>query len=130
MKGETVKTHEVQRKHASVLVVASLFVILLPLAGGASAARGEGAGPPPKKAGESGQGERAARGRVIPDDLELLRDVEFGKGGERTLKLDILRPKKAPAEPMPVILYIHGGAWRAGSKNDMPGLCFPLAREG
>jgi acetyl esterase/lipase len=130
MKGKTMKSHQVQWNHAGVLVAAGVLAFLLLLAAGISTARGEEAGPPPKKAGEPAQRERPARGRVIPDDLELLRDVEFGKGGERTLKLDILRPKKAPAEPMPVIVYIHGGAWRAGSKNDMPGLCFPLAREG
>jgi len=50
-------------------------------------------------------------------NIELLRDVEFGKGGDRPLKLHILRPKKPPAEPMPVLVWIHGGAWTTGNKD-------------
>lgn len=53
----------------------------------------------------------------VPDTVELVRDVEFGKGGGRPLKLHIIRPKDAPERPMPVITFVHGGAWRAGNKN-------------
>jgi acetyl esterase/lipase len=73
---------------------------------------------------------KAARPRVVPEDLELIRDVVYGKGGDKELKLDILRPKQPPAEPMPVVVYIHGGAWRGGSKAGMPGLCNRLAQQG
>jgi acetyl esterase/lipase len=73
---------------------------------------------------------KAKAPRVVPDDLEFLRDVEYGKGADTSLKLDILRPKKPPAEPMPVVVYIHGGAWKGGSKAGMPGLCTALAQSG
>ena len=33
----------------------------------------------------------------VPDDVQLLKDVAYGKGGGRPLTLDILRPKKLPA---------------------------------
>jgi acetyl esterase/lipase len=82
------------------------------------------------KAGAAKAAEKAKAPRVIPDDLELIRDVEYGKGGDVSLKLDILRPKKAPAEPMPVVVYIHGGGWKGGSKNNMPGPCTVLAQRG
>lgn len=52
-----------------------------------------------------------------PDNLELIRDVEFGKGGGKPLTLHILRPKERPAAPLPVIVYIHGGSWRSGNKE-------------
>jgi len=55
--------------------------------------------------------------RALPGGLEEIRDVVFGKGGERSLKLNIIRPRERPAEPMPVVVWIHGGAWRAGSKE-------------
>ena len=84
----------------------------------------EEAAPPAKKSAAP------PAARIVPDDLELLRDVEFGKGGDRALKMDILRPKQPPAGPMPVVVYIHGGAWRGGSKNNMPGLCTALAQQG
>ena len=68
--------------------------------------------------------------RVVPGDLELLCDVEYGKVGDRALKLDILRPKEPQTQPMPVIVYVHGGAWKAGSKEGAPGTCIALARKG
>ena len=52
-----------------------------------------------------------------PPDVEVVRDVEFGKGGDRALKLHLVRPKSLPKEPMPVVVYIYGGAWRAGSRD-------------
>jgi acetyl esterase/lipase len=53
----------------------------------------------------------------VPDDVELLRNVEFGKGGKQALKLHILRPKQLPNEPMPVLVYINGSAWAADNKD-------------
>jgi len=53
----------------------------------------------------------------LPSDLEEIRDVVFGTGGGRPLKLNILRPRTAPKTPMPVVVWVHGGAWRAGSKE-------------
>jgi acetyl esterase/lipase len=53
----------------------------------------------------------------LPDSVELLRDVEFGTGGKRPLKMHILRPKTLPREPMPVLVWIHGGGWQKGSKD-------------
>ena len=52
-----------------------------------------------------------------PDDVEWLRNVPFGKGGEQTLTMHILRPKKLPAETMPVLIYIHGSAWMKDNKD-------------
>ncbi len=53
----------------------------------------------------------------IPDSVEVVRDVEFGTGGGRPLKLHILRPKAPPKEAMPVIVWIHGGGWQKGDRN-------------
>src|SRR5271156_5421766 len=35
----------------------------------------------------------------VPDDVEMLRNVEFGKGGNQRLTMHILRPKISPREP-------------------------------
>ncbi|HYR58898.1 MAG TPA: alpha/beta hydrolase, partial [Chthoniobacteraceae bacterium] len=48
---------------------------------------------------------------------EVSRDVEFAKIGDLSLKLDVYRPEKARP---PLIVYVHGGAWRGGSKKEMP----------
>jgi acetyl esterase/lipase len=53
----------------------------------------------------------------VPEDVQLVSDVVFGKGGDRELKMHILKPKKAGQEPMPVVVFIFGGAWRTGNKD-------------
>lgn len=44
-------------------------------------------------------------------------DIEYARAGDLALKLDLHLPKAANA---PLIVYVHGGAWRAGSKSDVP----------
>ena len=44
-------------------------------------------------------------------------DIEYARVGDLGLRLDLHRP--AVKNP-PVIVYVHGGAWRAGSKADVP----------
>ena len=45
--------------------------------------------------------------------------LEFAKIGERSLKLDLWKPVGAAA-PLPLIVYVHGGAWRRGSRESVP----------
>lgn len=60
-----------------------------------------------------------AQGRPaqVPDDVELVRDVEFGKGGERALKLHLLKPKSPPKDPLPAVIFVYGGGWKAGNRE-------------
>ncbi|WP_395749032.1 alpha/beta fold hydrolase [Prosthecobacter sp.] len=44
-------------------------------------------------------------------------DIEYAKVGELSLKLDLHRP---PGDNPPLLVYVHGGGWRAGSKEDVP----------
>ena len=44
-------------------------------------------------------------------------DIEYARVGETSLKLDLHRP---PGESPPLVVYVHGGGWRAGSKEDVP----------
>lgn len=65
-----------------------------------------------------------------PPDVEILRDIPFGKGDGRTLTMHIVRPKLKPEKPMPVIVWIHGGAWLGGSKDSGIPRLIPFARRG
>lgn len=55
------------------------------------------------------------------------RDIEYARAGEHSLKLDLYLPEatpnRHPGKP-PLVVWVHGGAWRAGSKENMqvPGL--------
>jgi acetyl esterase/lipase len=46
------------------------------------------------------------------------RDVEYGKAGDRSLKLDLFLPAETPKEPLPLVVFIHGGGWNARDKTD------------
>jgi len=46
------------------------------------------------------------------------KDIEYARIGERALALDLYRPDVSEAAP--VVVWVHGGAWRSGSKNDVP----------
>ncbi len=46
------------------------------------------------------------------------RDVEFARVGEHRLALDLYVPKEV--ERPPVVVWVHGGAWRRGSRDNVP----------
>lgn len=49
-------------------------------------------------------------------DVENIRDIAYGSHGKRNL-LDLYRPRQLPANPMPVLVQVHGGAWVVGDKG-------------
>jgi acetyl esterase/lipase len=61
--------------------------------------------------------QKAAPKARVPEGTTTLRDVEYAKVGNKSLKLDLYLPPKAD-DPLPVIVWVHGGAWLGGSKND------------
>jgi acetyl esterase/lipase len=54
----------------------------------------------------------------IPDGVVLEADVEYGRAGERSLRLDLFRPRNQGDRRLPVVVYIHGGGWERGDKNE------------
>ena len=54
----------------------------------------------------------------IPDGVNFEADVEYGRVGERSLTLDLFRPKNQGDRMLPVVVYIHGGGWERGNKNE------------
>lgn len=61
----------------------------------------------------------------IAGAIDIKRDIEYARIGDLPLQLDLYIPEKAHP---PLIVYIHGGAWRGGSKKDSP--LRPLVDEG
>ncbi len=57
-------------------------------------------------------------------NVEVLEDIEYAKypnkkGELEPLTLDIYRPKHlSNGEKLPIFIYIHGGGWTIGSKDD------------
>jgi acetyl esterase/lipase len=55
---------------------------------------------------------------VLSTRAETMAGIEFAQVDGTSLKLDLHRP--AHAEKPPLVVYVHGGAWRAGSREDVP----------
>ena len=66
---------------------------------------------------------------AIPDNVTFERDVEYANAGGAKLQLNLARPKGAKG-PLPAVLCIHGGGFRAGSREGYNKLCLTLAQRG
>jgi acetyl esterase/lipase len=55
-----------------------------------------------------------------PKNFAAEYDVKYVKEGDPAQTLDIYFPEKAAEKPQPLLVWIHGGAWVAGSKSEMP----------
>src|SRR5215831_2959076 len=66
---------------------------------------------------------------VIPDTVLAEQNVEYsGVGGRQTM--DIIRPKEPSNSPRPAVLLVHGGGFRAGTKESYIPLAIKLAERG
>jgi acetyl esterase/lipase len=64
----------------------------------------------------------------LPEGTKLHANLEYVHGGHERQRLDLYVPATADT-PLPVIVWVHGGAWMAGSKDgDIPALPF-VAKE-
>jgi acetyl esterase/lipase len=80
-------------------------------------------------AGMCSHGESNDRNKLpgLLDDVVVTRDVAYAPGDRH--RLDIYAPRR-PGGPRPVIVYLYGGAWRAGAKADYAWVGAAFARRG
>ena len=64
----------------------------------------------------------------LPDGVRVEKDLVYAMVGDRKLVLDLYWHPKAN-EAMPLIIWVHGGAWRRGSKNNV-GNVLPMLEKG
>jgi acetyl esterase/lipase len=50
--------------------------------------------------------------------VRVVKDVQYASVDQHALRLDLHLPSGKTRAPL--IVWIHGGAWRSGSKNDLP----------
>lgn len=68
----------------------------------------------------------------LPDTVETRKDIDYVGGGNPRQTLDLYLPKERAdgARPLPLVVFIHGGAWRAGSKDGAWGRLHTLLGDG
>lgn len=64
------------------------------------------------------------------EKIEVEADVEYGKAGERSLKLDVIKPKATTEKPRACVVWIHGGGWQNGNKSSGTARLAPLVATG
>jgi acetyl esterase/lipase len=57
----------------------------------------------------------------VPEGVKALRNLEYVPNGHERNKLDLYLPEKAEGR-LPLVVWIHGGAWQGGSKEGCPAM--------
>jgi acetyl esterase/lipase len=106
--------NDMSRSHRPLVALA----IAASLAGGALAQPTRPAPPVDRAEAPALPGE----GFTVRDGVVEVSDVVYERlaapdGDERALRLDASFPAAAGEAPLPVVVYVHGGGWRSGSKE-------------
>lgn len=75
--------------------------------------------PPPKPAN---------RPALLSSGIRAEKDIPYVAGGDESQRLDLYLPAQGADHPLPLIVRIHGGGWRGGSKAGCPML--PMVARG
>ena len=70
-----------------------------------------------------------AQATEVPVEVEHVADLTFARHGDRALQLDLFRPRRR-GQPLPAMVCIHGGGFRAGKREGYDKLCVTLAQQG
>ncbi len=62
------------------------------------------------------------RAQELQVDYQKIPDLVYGQSADRELLLDIYLP--SAVDNPPLLIWVHGGAWRAGTKDSVPILDF------
>jgi acetyl esterase/lipase len=54
----------------------------------------------------------------VPDGIKQIKDIDYAGDGHERHKLDLYVPENG--EKRPLLIWIHGGGWKAGNKDRVP----------
>lgn len=61
-----------------------------------------------------------------PANLTVVRDLNYAGTQEPRQTLDMYVPKRPTEKPLPLLVFIHGGGWEGGNKEQFGGMVAPL----
>ena len=76
--------------------------------------------PPAGTKDKSSPTKPAAQPAPLPRGVRAEKDIPYVPNGDEAQRLDLYLPEKAAESPLPLIVCVHGGGWRGGSKAWCP----------
>lgn len=67
------------------------------------------------------QEKKAKQEAQLPKDVLAKKNIAYVTGGHERQKLDLYLPKESKG-PLPLLVWVHGGGWKQGSKDRCPAL--------
>ncbi len=64
----------------------------------------------------------AAQQPRLPPGIRAEKDIPYVQGGDESQRLDLYLPEQTGEKPLPLIVYVHGGGWKGGSKQGCPAI--------
>lgn len=83
----------------------------------------------PQRAADAPVQDRAIAGIEFVNDV-VYAEIERDGADARPLTMDVAFPSQGGDDPLPAVIYIHGGGWQQGNKEQGRGLIMGLARGG
>ena len=71
----------------------------------------------------------AEKSPAIPENIEVSGDIEYKSCNGKSLFLDIYHPARL-LHPAPLLLFIHGGSWSHGTRNEYLAYALHFAGKG
>lgn len=65
-------------------------------------------------------GKRPSGADKTSADMQFIADIPYAERNGQPLLLDLARPKTSTGKKLPVLVYIHGGGWKSGSRKSIP----------
>jgi acetyl esterase/lipase len=66
----------------------------------------------------------------LAPEVKILKNIEYGKAGKQALILDLYLPTEETSSPRPGLIFIHGGGWVSGDKNEFASQAREMAENG
>lgn len=66
---------------------------------------------------------------AIPENIEAIKNIEYKNIHGKSLQLDIYKPRDL-LKPAPLLVFIHGGAWTGGKREDYLVYLLAFAKKG
>jgi acetyl esterase/lipase len=68
--------------------------------------------------------------RDVPGSVRAVRDIVYATHGTRALRLDLYLPADGVSRPSPGIVFVHGGGWRVGVRDNFAPMAIRMAQRG